>query len=385
MAFGMVLCTTSRPLSDGEWFGVVDGGCLLLDNWRDVVSGGLWRVSGEIAGGSAVIREVGERDDWNEAVERLGGGVLQSWEWGEFRRHHGWRPMRLLAEEGAAQVLLRDLPGLGSLAYVPHGPVAANNGALIAVAEAAAERAGEAGAALIEVEPRVPESVGFRAKGFTVGESSVQPRCTLVVDVLEDEEKQLAAFPKDTRYGVRRAGREGVEASVSGDPGDLEKFMDLHEETAERQEFAVRPREYYRRFLRELPAHLIVAKRDEEFLAGAIMLVFGGEASYLYGASTRQGENLYASYLTQFEALTVARTNGARRYDMWGIPCEPHEDHPLWGVYKFKKKFGGQEERYVGTQEKSLKPLQAWLARKSIKSYYKLQRLRNRGSGPVSD
>lgn len=336
-------------------------------------------------GGCEVFREARGREEWNEAVKGLGGSILQSWEWGEFRRHHGWRPLRLLGESGAAQVLLRSLPGLGSIAYAPHGPLASSRGGIEEVIDSVSERVKSEGANLIEVEPRMPEGEFHAGSGFQKIES-VQPRCTLVLDILEDDGKQLAAFPKDTRYGVRRAGREGIEAGPTESlDEDLEGFMDLHEETARRQKFAVRPREYYRRLMRELPARLIVAKKEGELMAGAVILTFGEEAFYFYGASTRQGDNLYASYLAQFEALSAARREGAKRYDMYGIPCAPTEDHPLWGVYKFKKKFGGREERYAGTHEKKLRPLQAGIFKAGIKGYMAVQKLRGRGSGPVSD
>lgn len=336
-------------------------------------------------GGREVFREVQEREEWNEGVKELGGSVLQSWEWGEFRGRQGWTPLRLRGESGAAQLLLRSLPGLGSIAYAPHGPLVSESGDLKEVVGEVSERAEKAGAHLLDVEPRAPEGEFPAGAGFQKIES-IQPRCTLVVEILEDAEKQLAAFPKDTRYGVRRAGREGIEAGPSEDvEGDLESFMSLHEETAERQEFAVRPREYYRRFMRELPARLIVAKKDGELLAGAVILTFGNEAFYLYGASTRQGDNLYASYLTQHEAITAAREAGATRYDMYGIPCAPTEDHPLWGVFKFKKKFGGSEERYAGTHEKTLRPLQASIFKAGMRGYTALRKLRGRGAGPVSD
>ncbi|QYJ16991.1 UDP-N-acetylmuramoylpentapeptide-lysine N(6)-alanyltransferase [Rubrobacter xylanophilus DSM 9941] len=338
----------------------------------------------------AVLREISEREEWNALVRKLGGSVLQSWEWGEFRSRHGWRPVRLASERAAVQLLVRPLPasGLsGALAYAPHGPVAGEVSAVTEAATAAAEHARGLGAILIDVEPRQPEDSGFKVPGFSGSGTSVQPRCTLVVEVRGDAEEQLSALPKDTRYGVRRARREGIVAAVSREEGDLEAFMDLHEETARRQGFALRPREYYRQFMRDLPARLIVARREgeERLLAGAVILTFGEEAYYLYGASSREGENLYASYLVQFEALEEARRAGARRYDMWGIPCRPHEGHPMWGVYKFKKKFGGRQERYVGTLRRELRPLRARVAEAAIRSYYLLQRLRGKSSGPLVD
>ena len=344
-------------------------------------------------GRGTVYAEVEDKRAWNAAVAGLGGSVLQSFEWGEFRRGGGWTPVRLLAEDGssAAQVLLRKLPGVGgALAYAPHGPLASPED-LPAVARAVAVHAKGRGATLLEIEPRIVRAPDLEVDGFRRSASSVQPRCTLVVPVRESEEEQYAALPKDGRYGVRRALQSGIEARTSTDEEvDLELFLDLLEETAGRQRFGLRPRGYYRMLLRELPSALVLARREGEQrpMAGALILTFEDEAYYLYGASAAlEGENLYASYLVQFEALSVARRAGATRYDLWGIPCDPHPKHPLWGVYQFKKKFAGpgSEERYAGTYKKDLSPLQSHLARAGIRSYYTLQRLRGKSSGPIAD
>lgn len=331
---------------------------------------------------------------WNAAVTELGGSVLQSYEWGEFRRRGGWRPLRFLSRDGslAAQILLKRLPGLGTLAYAPHGPLAADPEDISEAAAAVAAHARLHGADLLEIEPRVPWAQSLETEGFRRSPSSVQPRCTLVAPVLESGEAQLAALPKDTRYGIRRARRVGIEAETSTDvERDIEDFLDLLEETTRRHRFAVRPRAYYRRFVRELPAHLVLARREGEQrpIAGAVVLVFEGEAYYLYGASAAfEGKNLYASYLVQLEALAVARREGASRYDLWGIPCNPDPRHPLWGVYQFKKKFAGaqgREERYAGAYKKHLSPLQSHLARAGIVGYYTLQRLHRKSRGPMAD
>lgn len=327
---------------------------------------------------------------WNEEVRKLGGTVLQSWEWGEFRRRHGWELLRILDQERgiAAQVLLRSLPGLGSFAYVPNGPLFGAASDLEEAAESVASRARESGASLLEIEPRVEENHGFKTNGFVKSKSPVQPRCTFMVPLLENPDEQLAAFPKDARYSVRRARRDGIEAyaSTTSVTQDLEEFLDLLEETAGRQKFALRPREYYRQFVRDLPATLVCARSgsDGPLLVGAIILVFGDEAHYLHGASGR-GENPYASYLVQFEAMCAARRAGAKWYDMGGIPCAPHEEDPLWGVYKFKKKFGGEERRFVGAYEKNLDPARSRLARAGLRGYYALQKLRGKSAGPISD
>ena len=318
--------------------------------------------------------------------------MLQSWEWGEFRRRHGWKPLRLACpvEQTACQVLLSSkVPGLGSLAYAPHGPLIPDTpgpGTLGETAAAVADFVKDRGAFLLHVEPRVEEDRGLEVEGFVRRSSSIQPRCTLVVTVLEDPDEQLAALPKDTRYGVRRAGREGVEARPSENVSrDLEEFLTLLEQTARRQRFALRSREWYRQLMRDLPADLILARHKDRVVAGAIILTFNEEAYYLYGASSSASNDVYASYLVQWEAMAAARSRGVRRYDMWGIPCEPRKDHPLWGVYQFKKKFGGHEERYIGAHERRIHPVRARIAREGIRGYYALQQALGRTTGPMSD
>ena len=74
-------------------------------------------------------RTITDRRRWNDALLTLPTRhVLQSWDWGEVKRRHGWAPTRLLWKKGgrpvaAAQVLRRPLPRtpLGVM-YVPKGP-----------------------------------------------------------------------------------------------------------------------------------------------------------------------------------------------------------------------------------------------------------------------
>ncbi|TCJ15131.1 peptidoglycan bridge formation glycyltransferase FemA/FemB family protein [Rubrobacter taiwanensis] len=337
------------------------------------------------------MQEARSSGEWNARVRALGGSFPQSWEWGEFRRRLGWRPLRLYDPEAgaAAQVLLRELPaGLGYFGYVPYGPVAATAGGVCKAASLVGEAARERGVVLLKVEPRIPESDIPGLEGFFRSPETVQPRITMLVDILEDPEEQLRRLPKDTRYGIRRSKREGVELAVSTGPGEeLEDFLQLLEQTSDRQRFAIRPRSYYRDFMRDLPAYLILARHEGRAVAGAIIVIFGEEAYYLFGASIPDRQNLYAPYLVQWENMNVARRAGAVRYDMWGgVPGDPEDrSHPLWGVYQFKKKFGGRIEKFAGAYDRDLARLRGRLARTGLRGYAALRRLRARNALPPAD
>ena len=64
------------------------------------------------------------------------------------------------------------------------------------------------------------------------------------------------------------------------------------------------------------------------------------------------------------------RDRGCQTYDLWGVPDENEETleaefekrhDGLWGVYRFKRGFGGQLVRQVGAWVKVLAPLR-WRA-----------------------
>jgi lipid II:glycine glycyltransferase (peptidoglycan interpeptide bridge formation enzyme) len=87
-----------------------------------------------------------------------------------------------------------------------------------------------------------------------------------------------------------------------------------------------------------------------------MVVTFGKEAYYLYGASSR--DNLYAPYLVQWEAMDLARRAGCSRYDMWGIPRPAHADAS--GLYRFKKRFAGTAVEYAGASIRILSRLELW-------------------------
>ena len=142
----------------------------------------------------------------------------------------------------------------------------------------------------------------------------MQPRCTLVVPVRESDEAQYAALSKAARYGIRRTLQAGIKVETSTDePIDLEFFLDLLEETAGRRRFGLRPREYYRLLLGELPSALILARREgeERPVAGALILTFEDEAYYPYGASNAlTPSNAYAAVALAPSPTEEARPSG---------------------------------------------------------------------------
>jgi len=336
------------------------------------------------------------------------GHLLQSWEWGAFKAGQAWTPARLAVRRqddgailGVAQVLFRR-PVKGapvSIAYVPRGPVAPLGDAdPVGVALEAGLHAlcRRRGAIFLKIEPNLPAgdalSRALRGAGF-VEAQRVQPRRSILLDLRPDapEETLLAAMKPKTRYNIRLALRRGVQVRQGTSAADLQQFYDLLQVTGERDEFGLHSFDYYRAAWAEFgpgapasPARPVAALFLAEHpdvqggpVAGLMAFAFGAEAIYMYGASADRGREHMPTYLLQWEAMRWARARGCRRYDFWGIPDAPEAEAPeagenqnvrqgLWGVYRFKQGFGGQEIDYTGAWDYVYRPLAYTLYRRLL-------------------
>ena len=58
--------------------------------------------------------------------------------------------------------------------------------------------------------------------------------------------------------------------------------------------------------------------------------------------------NFNAQYLIQYEMLKFAKENNYKKYNFLGIKGNFDPKDEDYGVYKFKKGFGGHVEEYIG-------------------------------------
>lgn len=313
----------------------------------------------------------GDPGSWDALVASSPQGhLLQSYSWGELKARHGWSVSRFAYQDGdglaTAQVLWRSTP-LGRIGYLPRGPAlspAGNEAAACELLQAVHAEAARRGALLLKAEPNAPDAGLLPALGFRPSRQTVQPRVTIIVDLEQPLETLLARQHSKTRYNVHLAARRGVRVRRGG-PDDIAVFARLMQETSERDAFAARPASYYRDALALLgdAADLLLAEHEGEVLAAILVAKFNGVATYLFGASSSQRRNLMASSLLQWEAMRRSKEQGMRSYDFWGVPEElaPHANDSgaqgfahelpeaaehgrgdLWGVYRFKRGFGGR-------------------------------------------
>jgi lipid II:glycine glycyltransferase (peptidoglycan interpeptide bridge formation enzyme) len=309
--------------------------------------------------------------EWHEFLKSYPDAhLLQTGEWGELKLAFGWEPVRIWTENLGVQILFRRLPLGFTLAYMPK-PVADHaqwtmDDDFWTEVDAVCKRK-QAIFLKIELDlwdSQLPEKLNRK---FETSPHNIQPPRTIIVDLNGSEDDILARMKQKTRYNIRLAGKKGVTVRPWDDIPAFHKMMLV---TGGRDGFGVHSLEYYQRayelFHPSGMCELLVAEYEDVPLAALMVFGRGRRAWYIYGASTDEGRNLMPTYLLQWEAMRWARTKGCREYDLWGVPDADDEAleanfetrrDGLWGVYRFKRGFGGQVRRAAQAVDRVYMPV----------------------------
>lgn len=336
------------------------------------------------------IHTITDRARWNDSLRALPyAHILQSWEWGEFKRvTTGWLPTRL-AFERDGQIVAMASVGVRSVGplkvmYVPKGPALAyDDPALLnAVLDHLQAMARRGGAVWLKLDPDVIAGVGvpgepdaaddptggdvlqtLQGRGWRFSADQVQFRNTIALDLTRSEDELLAAMSQNTRRKVRTAEKKAVTVRP-GTTADLPLLYDLYQTTGARDHFLIRPREYYERAWRDFMeaglAHALIAEFEGKAIAHVILLHYARTCWYFYGASANEERERMPNYLLQWEAMRWAKGQGYTVYDMWGAPDTFDESDSMWGVFEFKRGFRGVVRRHIGAWDYAPYPPLYW-------------------------
>ena len=327
--------------------------------------------------------------EWNHFLEfHPDTHLLQMGEWGELKKDFGWKPVRFtLDRQIGAQILFRRLPLGLTLGYMPK-PVFSNQLSVISDQfwKEVDSICKKNRAIFLKIEPDIWEDstiinqLPITNYQLRTSPHNIQPPRTIVIDIKDSEDVILARMKPKCRYNIRLAEKKGVTVRAWD---DISAFHEMMTVTGGRDNFGVHSKEYYQRayelFHPKGTCELLVAEYEGKPLASLMVFSNAKRAWYVYGASNDQERNRMPTYLLQWEALRWAKARGCEEYDLWGVPDENEEtleanfesSHDgLWGVYRFKRGFGGQLNRAAQAMDRVYDPLLYklylwWMNRKS--------------------
>lgn len=310
--------------------------------------------------------------EWdNFLVQYPNTHILQTSAWGQLKADFGWQVVHVALPNCGAQLLIKQiLPGI-RFAYIPKGPVGVNWNQLWSEIDPICQ---SRKCIFLKVEPdfwmaddknhEIP--AGLIPGNFVQSDHSIQPLRTLVIDIVGEETQILGRMKQKTRYNINLALKKNV---VVKPHSDLGAFYNLMEITSQRDQFGIHSLAYYQRafdlFQAREQCQLLLAEYEGIPQSALIVFKNGNRAWYFYGGSSNQHKDRMPNYLLQWEAIRWARSQGCTIYDLWGVPdfdlatLEANfakYNTGLWGVYRFKRGFGGELKRSAGSWDRVYNP-----------------------------
>lgn len=244
------------------------------------------------------------------------------------------------------------------------------------------------------------KKLGFKHYGFNKDISKeLQPRWMYVLDLKgKTEDEIFSNFSKHYRKTIRRTEKQGlVVERISKDK--LMDYKKIMEHTSSRRDFIDRPYSYYENMYDKIGENLIInvcyldtnlginkfkdeikkiegyqdikdyhLKYIEDYkkkielyesyqkkygdkipLAGTMSIVCGKEYLNLFGGAYEEFMHYDAQYLIKWHTMKEALNLGCEIYNFYGISGNfEKENNDMYGVYEFKRGFGGRVVELIG-------------------------------------
>lgn len=314
---------------------------------------------------------------------------MQTSLWGRVKSDWGW--YGILCREASGEIvgtmaLLRhDLRHFHTcLLYAPRGPIFTDGDtetfhALIAAAKALAKHEG---AYCLRIDPRIAAqdtvfADAVKEEGFSIHTASdfslFQPRMCYVLRLDGLTPESLAAqYHRTTRYNIHHALRSDITVRL-GSQDDLPRFCQMMEQVAGKNGFEARKAPYFASVLRELQscARLYLAEEEGNVVAGALMVLMGNRAWFMYGCSDTEARKDHPNELLQWRMQCDALEMGCKWFDFRGVEGYPTEDNPKLGLHRYKQGFGAEFCEYIGQCDFAARRLLGKLVTVAQRFYHK--------------
>ena len=195
--------------------------------------------------------------------------------------------------------------------------------------------------------------VQYRQRTVPVAAARATPFLSLVSDLAVTEDALIDAFGKDCRYKIRRAdSKDGLELEFLAEPAQrLNEFCSFFDAFAKQRSLAPADSRWLRAACEARQLALSSARRDGEVLVWHAYVLGAGTARLQHsGSHFRSRENEYRALIGRanrwlhWQSMLRFREMGLRRYD-WGGLFEDESAPEHAGINKFKREFGGRDER----------------------------------------
>ncbi|MFH1788982.1 MAG: GNAT family N-acetyltransferase [Candidatus Altiarchaeota archaeon] len=291
------------------------------------------------------VRVAGLHDveKWNDFAQENSGSVFHAFEWGDVIEHaFDYRRVYLIAEDdgGVAGILpffyLKGFFSGRRLVSLPvsdvGGPVGTKE-AVHELFESAQQLMVDFCADYVEVKSLV------REEDYVPGREYVTFKLTLP----SSEDELLGVIGKKNRNLVRKAEKEGVTVEEVKDASGVDEFYGAYSKTMKDLGTPPYPKKFYGYIQKILTAKnkakILLAKKGDDTVGGAVFLKFGETTYYFTGVSPYKYRNYASNTLLVYAGLAQSVKEKSSVFDFGRTQTQ--------GVYNFKRDWGGKEEKMI--------------------------------------
>lgn len=117
---------------------------------------------------------------------------------------------------------------------------------------------------------------------------------------------------------------------------------------------------------------------NKKLLGGILFLIYGNEVLSLHGGTLDDVMQFQSAYTIHFAGVKHAVENGYKRYNFYGITGDFRKENPLYGLYLFKKSFGGHVVELIGEFDYIISPFWYHTYNIAFAVYHKLKNLKKK-------
>lgn len=182
---------------------------------------------------------------------------------------------------------------------------------------------------------------------------------SFVVDLEKSEEELLKNLDPAKQRNIKKASKFDLEIQILKGQDSikyLDDFQRLRENTQARAisrnkqaSMLLKSNEFFHNLMMQPNAYLLLGKYDGSVVSVALILQ-GGDTVYYHsgGSDIEVNRKTCCSAYMFWKALSYFKETGIKYFDFGGCPVSPSDDHPAYGVYRFKKGFGGKYIEFNG-------------------------------------
>lgn len=117
---------------------------------------------------------------------------------------------------------------------------------------------------------------------------------------------------------------------------------------------------------------------EKTLLGGILFLIYGNEVLSLYGGSDAKLMQFQSAYTVHFAGIKYAIENNYEKYNFYGITGDFRKENPLYGLYLFKKSFGGYVSELIGEFDYVISPFWYKTYNIAFSTYHSLKNIKKK-------